>query len=252
MNPRRGGATSQPGPVAPRPAATIVVAAPGSPFEVLLLQRPGRASFGAGAWAFPGGAIDEDDALPMWARRMPAVGERVACVAALRELFEETGIAPAVAPDVDPDVLAASRRSLLAQAESFSGVAQRLDLDFSMTRVVYFARWITPLGASMRFDTRFFMLALDRRPGRVSLTPEHDAALWATPDAALRRFAEGTLPMMFPTVRTLERLAGFSSLDDAAEALRGVPVEPALVRLRVGEDGVRPVAPGDPGYAETS
>lgn len=252
MSPRPGGATSQPEPAAPRPAATVVVATPAAPpFEVLLLQRPLGASFGAGAWAFPGGAIDDDDALPMWASRMPGVGEPVACVAALRELFEETGIAPADAPNVGPGTLAASRRSLLARAESFSGVVRRLDLDFSKARVAYFARWITPLAASMRFDTRFFLLALDRRPGRVSLTPEHDAALWATPDDALRRFTRGQLPMMFPTVRTLERLAGFSSLDDAAEALRGVPVDPALVRLRVGEAGVRPLAPGDPGYEET-
>ncbi|WP_420442530.1 NUDIX hydrolase [Candidatus Palauibacter sp.] len=242
-----------PGPVAvtPRPAATVVVAtqAPAGP-ECLLLQRPGAARFGAGAWAFPGGAIDEDDARATWAARLPGVGEAAACVAALRELFEETGIMPAPLRGLDPDAVAEARRALLAERIPFSQVAERLELDFSRTRIAYFARWITPRGAALRFDTRFFLLSLEERPRRVSLTPEHDAALWTTPASALRRSSSGTLPMMFPTARTIERLAGFRSVEDAMTALSDVHVEPALVRLGVSGIGEVPLAPGDPGYDE--
>ncbi len=235
----------------PRPAATVVVATQGgSGLELLLLHRPADARFGAGAWAFPGGAIDADDARATWENRIPAAGEAAACVAALRELFEETGIMPAPVRGGGPDELAGARRSLLADGIRFSRVAERLELDFSSTRIVYFARWITPRGAALRFDTRFFLLSLEERPGRVSLTPEHEAALWTTPDAALRRFSAGRLPMMFPTARTIERLAGFRSVEDAMMALSDVRVEPALVRLGGGEDGPTPLAPGDPGYDE--
>jgi len=238
--------------VAPRPAATVVVAtqAPAG-LEFLLLQRPADARFGAGAWAFPGGAIDEDDARATWVDRLPGAGEAAACVAALRELFEETGIMPAPLRGCGPDALVEARRALLSERIRFSRVAECLELDFSSTRIVYFARWITPRGAALRFDTRFFLLSLEERPRRVSLTPEHEAAIWTTPASALRRFSAGGLPMMFPTARTIERLAGFGSVEDAMAALSGVHVDPALVRLRIGEKGVTPLAPGDPGYDES-
>lgn len=237
--------------VTPRPAATVVVATPAPDgLEFLLLQRPADARFGAGAWAFPGGAIDEDDACATWAGRLPGAGETAACAAALRELFEETGIVPAAPRGGGRDALDEARRALLSARTRFSRVAERLELDFSSARIVYFARWITPRGAALRFDTRFFLLSLEERPRRVRLTPEHEAAVWTTPAAALRRFAAGRLPMMFPTARTIERLAGFRSVEDAMAALRGVHVEPALVRLGVGENGVTPLAPGDPGYDE--
>ena len=235
----------------PRPAATVVVATQArAGLEVLLLQRPADARFGAGAWAFPGGAIDADDARAMWADRLPGTGEAAACVAALRELFEETGIMPAPWGHIDSVALALARRALLEESIPFSEVAERLELDFSSTRMAYFARWITPRGAALRFDTRFFLLSLEERPRRVRLTPEHEAATWTTPAAALRRFSAGRLPMMFPTARTIERLAGFGSVEDAMAALGDVNVEPALVRLGVGEEGVTPLAPGDPGYDE--
>ncbi|MXW65623.1 MAG: NUDIX domain-containing protein [Gemmatimonadales bacterium] len=235
----------------PRPAATVVVATQArTGLDFLLLQRPADARFGAGAWAFPGGAIDADDARATWADRLPGVGESAACVAALRELFEETGIVPASRGRVGSDALAGARRALLAESIPFSQVAERLELDFSSARMAYFARWITPRGAALRFDTRFFLLSLEERPRRVRLTPEHEAAIWTTPAAALRRFSAGRLPMMFPTARTIERLAGFRSVEEAMAALSDVQVEPALVRLGVGEDGVTPLAPGDPGYDE--
>lgn len=235
----------------PRPAATVVVATPApAGLEFLLLQRPRDARFGAGAWAFPGGAIDEDDACATWAARLPGAVEAAARVAALRELFEETGIMPAPLPGRGPEALVEARQALLSDRIRFSRVAERLELDFSSTPIVYFARWITPRGAALRFDTRFFLLSLEERPNRVSLTPEHEAAIWTTPSAALRRFSAGRLPMMFPTARTIERLAGFRSVDDAMKALRGVHVEPALVRRGVGEKGVTLLAPGDPGYDE--
>lgn len=242
-----------PGPAAvtPRPAATVVIAtqAP-SGLEFLLLQRPGDARFGAGAWAFPGGAIDEDDAHATWADRLPGVGEAAACVAALRELFEETGIMPAPLRGVGPEAVAEARRALLADRIRFSRVAERLELDFSSTHIAYFARWITPRGAALRFDTRFFLLSLEERPRRMSLTPEHEAALWTTPGSALRRLSSGALPMMFPTARTIERLAGFRSVEQAMAALGDVHVEPALVKLGGAAEGVTPLAPGDPGYDE--
>ena len=83
-------------PVEPRAAATTVVARrnPRGSFDVLLLERPAASSFAAGAFVFPGGVVDEEDAEPFWADRLPEVSPEDAAglVAGLRELFEETGL----------------------------------------------------------------------------------------------------------------------------------------------------------------
>jgi len=240
-------------PVEPRDAATIVVARPAeTSFEVLLLERPKVSSFAAGAFVFPGGVADSDDARGFWEGRLPVTGERASCVAALRELFEETGILPTsnygLLPHRD---LGASRRGLLDGARRFSEISAAFDFDFSGARIAYFSRWITPRTLSRRYDTRFFLLVLEPGPISVTLTPEHDSAVWKEPGAALEMCVSGDLPMLFPTRKTLDRLSGFASLETAFEALRGKQVEPVLAKLDMSGDQIRPLMPGDPGYEET-
>ncbi|MFF2274653.1 NUDIX domain-containing protein [Agromyces sp. NPDC058126] len=74
--------------VATRSAATVVLLRDGElGLEVLLAERPSdRGSF-AGAWVFPGGAVDEADALGG-----PADGLEAARRAAVREVEEEVGL----------------------------------------------------------------------------------------------------------------------------------------------------------------
>jgi 8-oxo-dGTP pyrophosphatase MutT (NUDIX family) len=74
-----------PGPPAtPRPAATVIIVRRGdAPLEVLLVQRNPVARFMAGAWVFPGGAVDAHD----------GEGDLALRAAAVREVAEEAGIA---------------------------------------------------------------------------------------------------------------------------------------------------------------
>jgi 8-oxo-dGTP pyrophosphatase MutT (NUDIX family) len=66
-------------PTVPRQAATVIVLRGGAErLEVLLVKRNPAARFMAGAWVFPGGALD---------------GEEDHRVAAVREVAEEAGIA---------------------------------------------------------------------------------------------------------------------------------------------------------------
>jgi 8-oxo-dGTP pyrophosphatase MutT (NUDIX family) len=66
----------------PREAATVILLRDGAPFEVLMIARNPAGRTMGGAWAFPGGAVDEID----------GGGEGRLRLAAVRELAEETAI----------------------------------------------------------------------------------------------------------------------------------------------------------------
>ena len=69
-------------PVTPRQAATVIVLRGGAEsLEVLLVQRNPRQRFMGGAWVFPGGAVDADEA-----------GDHAHRLAGVREVREEVGL----------------------------------------------------------------------------------------------------------------------------------------------------------------
>lgn len=73
-----------------RPAATVVVVRPTSGddgFEVLMVRRNDKVAFMAGAYVFPGGRVEDSDAVQ-------ALGDQAQSfrIAAVRELEEEAGV----------------------------------------------------------------------------------------------------------------------------------------------------------------
>jgi hypothetical protein len=71
---------------------------------------------------------------------------------------------------------------------------------------------------------------------------------WLTPAGALDAGQRGELQLVFPTIKTLERLAGMRSVEHALESAREATVEPILPRV-VSRDGAAHVLlPGEPGY----
>lgn len=231
-------------PVEPRPAATVVLARDEREgMEILLLRRPERARFAAGAYVFPGGTLDSGDADPRLREVLPpghAGREPVALVAGLRELFEETGILLSD-QDPPPEAARAARAALLAHRLDFPAVVKELGLTFRSLRAVYLARWITPEKLARRYDTRFF---LARAAGAApTLTEEHTGSVWLRPAVAVARFREGRLPMLFPTWKTLESLGGYRTLEEALRAMETREVRPILPTLRMREGRLVPVLP---------
>jgi 8-oxo-dGTP pyrophosphatase MutT (NUDIX family) len=252
----RGHISADAQPATPRQAATIVLAreAAETDFEVLMLKRPSTARFAAGAFVFPGGTIDVGDVDEELESRMPPSGrgaEPEAVLAALRELFEETGLLLADRR-LDDAVEARMRAELLAGERTFGDVAREHDLGFTSIHVCYFARWITPSRFARRYDTRFFLAELpaDRPDFTPDLTPEIADSLWVTPEVAVKRFRTGHLPMLFPTRVTLQTLAGFGSIDRVFDRYATSPVEPITPRLLIRGDSIRPVLPGESGWDE--
>ncbi|MFC1660026.1 hypothetical protein ACFL3S_00990 [Gemmatimonadota bacterium] len=256
-------------PVDPVPAATVaLLKTGGSGLEALLLKRSRRTGFIPGAYVFPGGRVDEEDGAPAILDRIKGITPEAAQArlavpgnsppalaffgAAIRETFEETGVlleknalradAPGNRPhrvtSLPADILHSHRRELLEGRRTFADVMEERDgeLEGALT---YIGHWVTPHPEPRRYDTRFFAVAV---PDHFRVEPDGQEmveALWLTPHAALERNRKGTLPLVFPTLRTLEALAEFRSPAEALAAYKDREIPRCLPRLTLTPDGIR-------------
>lgn len=237
-------------PPEPRPAATAVLMRDGAAGPELLLLRRHRASgFVPGAWVFPGGRVDAADAdaeLLVHSSAVPGEGPEAAYwFAVVREVFEETGVllardeTGACVPDSGRSSgLAGAREALMTDSTTLLSIVREHDLTLDLDDVVYCAHWITPVAEPRRYDTRFFLARLPDGCETSADPREMTDSIWLTPDAALESFAAGRLPMVFPTVRTIEALRGYPSVNATLDAFREAEVEPVLPRLVRTPEGV--------------
>jgi 8-oxo-dGTP pyrophosphatase MutT (NUDIX family) len=221
-------------PSTPRPAATIVLLRDGAAGpETLLLRRSESARFMPGKYVFPGGAVDGADADPWLLERADGLDdmrepEPRYRMAVLREALEEAGILLArrgedrVFSATSPE-LAPWREALLRGHARLRDVVEALDVRLPVGELVYFAHWITPAYLPLRFDTRFFLAAVPADCPAFPDPREMVDAGWFTPAAALAAFRAGRLPMVLPTLRTLEQLEPFGSVNEALERLKDAP-----------------------------
>ncbi len=268
--------TPRPAIATPILASTVVVLRPrpAGP-EVLLIRRPPGGHV-PGDWAFPGGRVDpEDMTAPSGSLAAYECGRtlgledtavaRGACLAAVRELSEETGL-----------LLARDRAGRMADAEAAAAVAEASrhgaaswhaalatrGLVPAIDALAPFAHWVTPEGLPKRFDTWFFAT---RSPDGQEAAPNNETTglRWIRPRDAVANNAPGgevTLPP--PTLDALLRLAAVfdagtagdnAGIDGllAAWARRGPPRVQHPVMLVDAADGPMVVLPGDPLHPET-
>ena len=210
-------------PVSPRPAATVLLLRDASQgIEVLMTRRSATASFAPGAYVFPGGTIDAADAQAHdVARRRPTQDDvrLTQAIAAIRESFEELGILLARHADGRPadaqDVAALDRHQPLpAQCRTRS-------LLLAADQVYVLAHWITDRDLPRRFDVPFLVARMPEGQTPVADEAEQFEPVWVRPADALARHAAGSFFMIFPTIRTLERLVKFASVDAVLQACAG-------------------------------
>lgn len=149
-------------------AGTAVLLRDGSDgVEVLLMRRPARGSF-ADAWVFPGGRVEDIDRLP------GAAEVDDACRGAIRETFEEVGIA--------------------------------------VSGLVPISCWHPPAEAPTRIRTWFFVGTV--QDGEIlAAADEVVDTVWIRADRALARHATGELTLFPPTWVTLHGIRAFDSAD---------------------------------------
>jgi recombination protein RecT len=205
---------------ATRPAATLLLLRDGPQgLEVLMTRRSSSASFAPGAYVFPGGGIDAADAASLGlCQRRPGQSDLLAtrCVAAIRESFEELGMLLAHRPDgrmADAsDVALLNRHAPLA--EQCRGTGHRLAVD----HVFFMAHWITDRDLPRRFDVPFLVARMPQGQTPVADEREQFEPVWVSPADALQRHQAGQFFMIFPTIRTLERLQAHSSVESVLTA----------------------------------
>jgi 8-oxo-dGTP pyrophosphatase MutT (NUDIX family) len=114
--------------------------------------------------------------------------------------------------------------------------------------LVKFSRWITPAEVKIRFDTHFFLAAMP--PGQEASIDGQECVdvAWFEPRAALEAHREGELALVFPTIKHLEQLSAFPSVDTLLAHARGREVMPVQPRVVLEGEVARVLLPGDPGY----
>ncbi len=260
----------------PLDSATVILTKESNqgPFKVFLMRRHRNQDFMGGAFVFPGGKLDEGDCDPDLAlytngftgadalRRLqaPELAEEKALglfFAALRETFEECGVllayqAPGKLIDLGEGEragrFAGYRLQIHDHSLSLKDLAEKERLSFALDLLTPYAHWVTPDIESKRFSTRFF---LARQPPEQ--IPFHDTiemtkSQWLSPAEALERQRAGKLLLMPPTLKTLEELNEFHSLEDLFEAARSRRIHTILPEAFMTEDGFGVRLPHDPQY----
>lgn len=244
-----------PKPSKPRDSATVVLTRDGDEgLEIYLMRRQSSMSFAPGMCVFPGGSLHASDTdasiewsgpdTEQWAAAFGTTPElaRGLVVAAVRELFEETGVLLAgagvdtVCQELDDADIQSARRVLDADKLTFAQFLSERKYCVRSDLLFPWSRWITPEFEPKRFDTRFFVAALPEGQEVGELSIEASEGDWYTLPGVFDALDDGSLRMLPPTEATCRSLAGMSTADfaSASDARSLDPVMPTLVTI----DGV--------------
>ena len=206
--------------------------------QLFLVRRTATSTFAPDAYVFPGGMVELADTLPALHARIdgaaaretgalfrdtrdatlptevehPGSLERASILAAaLRELFEESGLLIAYPRDdaaapPNAEQRAEWRAALRSGGMSFLDVLEAGDLVAAGSSLALFSHWVTPPNEPRRYDTYFFMaIAPPGQEATADRSETHDGR-WLSARTALTEYRAGKLNLVYPTVKHLERL----------------------------------------------
>jgi len=261
--------------VIPKNAATVILLRDKEPegLEVFLLKRNEKSSFMGGNFVYPGGRVDRDDgSLESCSLSKGITFEEAQkilggitspeegfayWIAGIRELFEEAGVL--LAYDQKGNLFQFKNRD---EQEKFSNyrvllqkggiticqIAQEEKLLFALDQLHYYAHWITPEARPERFDTRFFLAHYPLGQEASHDQKETTAGIWIIPRKALEENLKGEVILSPPTLKTLEDLSRFKTIDEVFTSLRNREFQPILPILTKISSGPIIIFPWDPEY----
>ena len=244
-----------------RPSSTVVVVRAGSPEpELFMVRRHAKSSFGT-AYAFPGGVVDDDDArVHEFCTGLSTVqaDSRLGVKshgldlysAAIRELFEESGVLLASTETVIED-LGTARDALNDGSARWSEFVVRNQLELRCDQLHYISHWLTPPTLPKRYSTRFFLAELPEGQAAMHCGGELTDSRWTTAHDMLEAGWAGDVELHFPTIKTLESIARHKTLEALVEWARscvewGVTSMVPKIIERDGKNAI--VLPGEKDY----
>ena len=216
-------------PVPALPSATVVMLREcEGPPELLLVKRRAGDAFGD-SYAFPGGVVDHDesDAHGLIDGITPDSANSILDLpkegldyysAAIREVFEETGILLARTSDgqwadVTPDI-----QGLRVEVDKgrlpWSEFLESQGLRIACDALHYFAYWQTPLDQHKRWSTRFFLAESPAGQDASHDGSEVTDIRWLTARQALDNARDRSMKLPLPTIRNLEDMQHGQSVDE--------------------------------------
>ncbi len=259
----------------PKNAATVILLRDNEPqgFDVFLLRRHEKSSFMGGNYVYPGGRVDRNDgSIELYSLSKGMTLEEAQkdlgrtfspeesfahWIAAIRELFEEAGVLLAYDQKGNPFQPRNGEerekffhyRELLQKGKiSVSEMAQKENLLFALDQLHYYAHWITPEARPERFDTRFFLARYPLGQEATHDRKETTAGIWVNPQKALYENLRGDVILSPPTLKTLEDLSRFKTVDDIFQSLKKDDIRPILPILTRISDTTLIIFPWDPEY----
>lgn len=194
-----------------------------------MVKRHENSSFGS-AYAFPGGVLEDADRTvhdhcggisSATANQLLGLAEDGLDYfsAAVRELFEETGVLLGETGLAENE-LAEFRVRLNNGSLSWESFVADRRLVIRCDQLHYFSFWITPTELPKRYSTRFFLAELPENQ-----TAYHDGAeltdsCWMPAGEILQASKNKSMLVHYPTRKTLERLANFDTTTALCEWAR--------------------------------
>jgi len=245
----------------PKKAATVILLRDCVPegIEVFLLKRHEKSSFMGGNFVYPGGKVDREDGsieLCSYSRgitfqdthrvfgKMLSPEESFAhWIAGIRELFEEAGILlaydhkgnPFKYKDQEEKLRFIDYRDQLQKGNTtICRIAKESNILLALDQLHYYAHWITPEAPSERFDTRFFLAPHPEGQEASYDQKETIEGIWLSPKRAFEENLNRKIALSPPTLKTLEDLSPFKTIDDVFTSLKKnvtCPILPILTKI---------------------
>lgn len=196
-----------------RAASVLLLRETTGGLEVFIQHRAMTMDFAAGVIVYPGGRVDQQDTAASG-----EVSDVVAAEHARRWARTSLGeLGPEQARFASAVVAAAARRE----------VREETGAELHTAQLHPWANWVTPVGNPKRFDTYFYVAALEPGQRPRHQTTEATDSQWIRPEELFRACDAGKVRLMAPTRATLQAVTRHSGLDEVlAQQAEIVPVRP--------------------------
>lgn len=216
---------------------------------MLFIKRAQGTGRWGGALLFPGGKECDADRDIAWSALLASPLDDLSLrIAALREVFEETGLL--LGQTVSAEATA-YRRRVSEDPRVFLTLHQELGLTPACHILSPWARWITPSAEPRRYDTRFFLTCTERESTLSPVADGVEAASvhWHGPAALLAAYAtDSEILLAPPTFRLLEELSELGSLAAIHAACLQRRVRPIMPKIAMLDERMTIVLPWDRDY----